>query len=495
MTHPSGSLSKASNTGAGREAHAKLSLAVALLGFFVITLDALVVSVALPAIAVSVGGGISGLQWVIDGYTLMFAALLMFSGTMSDRIGARKSFALGLFLFVASSVACALAPDLVTLVGARLLQGTGAAIMTPASLALVREAYPESAARARAIGIWALGGAVAAASGPLVGGALSLVSWRLIFIINVPVGLAILVLLRRVPTSPLRRVPFDWVGQVTVLLAMVTLIYAVIEGGRMGFDHPIVLAAFATSIAAAATFVVSQTRGRHPMVPPQLVTPRPVAVSIVAGFAFMVGYFGMVFLLSIYLQQERGLNSLETGFVFLPMTLLVSVMNLVSPRAAARFGPRVPVAVGLSMMAVGLASLALAIGAPTVHVMLMAVLIMPVGLGGALAMPAVTAVLLDNVPQEQAGTASAVLNTSRQVGGALAVAIFGALIAHQGLTTGTRSGLLIAAALVLVTTGISLTLDKGPVHAAACSPAAPRGQTAGRPRRPVSGRSQALRRG
>jgi DHA2 family methylenomycin A resistance protein-like MFS transporter len=168
---------------------------VALLGFFVITLDALVVSVALPAISRELGGGITGLQWIIDGYTLMFAALLLFAGGHSDRIGGRRAFGIGLALFVAASAACALAPTIGVLVAARLAQGAGAAVMTPPSLALIREAYQDPAARARAIGIWALGGALASAVGPLVGGSLSLLSWRLIFFVNLPVGLVALLLL------------------------------------------------------------------------------------------------------------------------------------------------------------------------------------------------------------------------------------------------------------------------------------------------------------
>jgi DHA2 family methylenomycin A resistance protein-like MFS transporter len=171
------------------------ALAVALLGFFVITLDALVVSVALPAISRDLGGGITGLQWIIDGYTLMFAALLLFAGSLSDRIGARRAFGVGLALFVAASAACALAPTMGVLVAARLAQGAGAAVMTPPSLALIREAYQDPAKRARAIGVWGLGGALASAVGPLVGGSLSLLSWRLIFFVNLPVGLVALLLL------------------------------------------------------------------------------------------------------------------------------------------------------------------------------------------------------------------------------------------------------------------------------------------------------------
>src|SRR3954454_24538296 len=164
------------------------ALAAAVLGFFVVTLDAVVVNVALPSIRAGLGGGITGLQWVVDGYTLMFAALLLSSGSLADRIGARRAFGLGMGLFVAASVACGAAPTLVLLVLARFVQGAAAAVIMPASLSLISQAYPDAKRRARAVAIWALGGAVASTSGPVIGGLLTLVNWRLIFFMNVPAG-------------------------------------------------------------------------------------------------------------------------------------------------------------------------------------------------------------------------------------------------------------------------------------------------------------------
>ena len=193
-----------STTGSPRRA-----LAAALLGFFIITLDALVISVALPAIRDALGGGISGLQWVLDGYTLPFAALLLLAGTLADRIGARWAFSVGLVIFTVSSAACAFAPTLGVLIAARFVQGAGAAMMTPASLALIGEAYPDPKEKARAIGLWAIGGAVASVAGPLIGGALTALSWRLIFLINLPVGAVTLWLLLGIPHSRRRKRPFQ----------------------------------------------------------------------------------------------------------------------------------------------------------------------------------------------------------------------------------------------------------------------------------------------
>jgi MFS family permease len=189
-----------------------LALAAALLGFFMITLDAVVVNVALPSIRRDLGGGITGLQWVVDGYTLMFAALLS-AGSLSDRAGARRAFAAGLCVFATASAACGLAPGLGALVAARFVQGAAAAVMMPASMALIRQAYADPATRARAVAVWAMGGAVASSSGPVLGGLLTLVSWRLIFFINVPAGALALALLARTERSPHRTAPFDWAGR------------------------------------------------------------------------------------------------------------------------------------------------------------------------------------------------------------------------------------------------------------------------------------------
>jgi DHA2 family methylenomycin A resistance protein-like MFS transporter len=434
-----------------------LALAVALLGFFVITLDALVVNVALPAIGRDLGGGMTGLLWVVDGYTLTFAALLLFAGTLSDRIGARLAFGIGLAMFVAASAACGLAPTLGVLVAARLAQGAGAAVMLPASLALIREAYPDPVQRARAIGVWAIGGAVASAAGPAVGGFVSLLSWRMIFFINLPVGVVALYLLARIPRSPGQQVPFDWAGQVAAVVGMSALIYGLIEGGAMGFSAPLILGAFAVALVALVAFLLAQARGTHPMVPLKLFRSREVAISVSVGFAFMFGFYGLVFLFSLYFQELRGLSPLATGLAFMPMTVLSVFVNPLSARIAERFGPRVPISTGQFLMAAGLLSLCIAAaGAP---IGLLATLTIPVGLGAALAIPTVTALLVNSVPAELAGTASGVLNTCRQIGGALSIAVFGTLIAQrESFLSGLRISLVIAAVLLIATASASLLL-------------------------------------
>lgn len=446
-----------------RDAGAGAALAVAALGVFVVTLDALVVNVALPSIGRDLGGGITGLQWVVDGYTLMFAALLLSAGALADRIGARRAFGVGMVLFVAASASCGLAPSIGVLVAARLAQGAGAAVMMPATLTLIRETYHDGARRARAIALWSLGASAASAAGPVVGGFLTLLSWRAIFFINLPVGVVALVLFARVPRSPRRAAPFDWVGQVAAVLGMGALTYGLIEGGADGFTAPQVVGMMALAVVALAAFLVAEARGTHPMLPLELFRSRAVTISVVGGFTFTVGFYGLVFLYSLYLQQLRGLSPLAAGLTFVPMTALTAVVTLLAPRVAARFGPRVPIAGGQVLIAAGLLSLCAAAAAGA-SIWLLAAFSILVGFGGALAVPTITALLLGSVPAERAGTASGMLNTFRQFGGALAVAVFGALVAHrETFLQGLEVSLVIAALLLLLTAAISLLLKAHPV--------------------------------
>jgi EmrB/QacA subfamily drug resistance transporter len=417
--------------------------------FFVITLDAVIVNVALPRIRADLGGGIVGLQWVVDGYTLMFAALLLSSGSLADRTGAKRALTYGMVLFVLASAACGAAPGLGFLVAARFVQGAAAAAMMPASMALLGHAFPAPIRRARAVAVWAMGGAVASSAGPVLGGLLSLASWRLIFAVNVPVGAVALALIARTDATSLQRTPFDWVGQITGVLGMGGLTYGVIEAGVLGFTDPRVLTALGVAVVGTAAFVVSQMRVPHPMVPRGLFRARNAATPVLIGFTFMVGYYGLPFALSLYLQQVRGLSPLGTGVVFLPMMLVGLVLTPFAPRIVRRVGGKTVIVAGLISMVLGLCVLAFITG--TTPLPVVGALMVLVGLAGPLVMPPTTAILLDSVPADRGGVASGVFNTSRQVGGALAVAVFGALLAHGAFMSGLRASLLTAAVVALVT--------------------------------------------
>jgi MFS transporter, DHA2 family, methylenomycin A resistance protein len=437
-------------------------LGAALVGFFMVTLDAVIVNVALPDIRRELAGGMSGLQWVVDGYTLMFAALLLSSGSLSDRLGARRAFGAGMVVFVIASATCGLAPSLGLLVAARFVQGAAAAALMPSSTALISRAYPDPVRRARAVALWSMGGVAASVSAPVLGGLLTLVSWRLIFFVNVPAGVAALGLLGRTARSPRHGVPFDWAGQVTAVLGMGGLTYGAIETGAAGITAPRVLAAFAVAVVALAAFVALQARGRHPMVPLDLFRSRTVTVTVVVGFAFVAGYYGLPFVMSLYLQQLRGLSALDTGIAFLPMMATGAVLTPFIARLAERLGAHTLVTSGLICMTAGLTVISqLPASAP---VAVLSLLMMLVGVAGPLVMPPVMTLLLHAVPARQAGVASGVFNTSRQAGGALAIAVFGALLADRAtFLHGLRMSLLIAAAIALAAAAISRVLS-GPGH-------------------------------
>ena len=428
---------------------ARVALVLASLGFFLITLDILIVNVALTTIGRELGGSTSGLQWVIDAYTLLFASLLLFAGNLSDRIGAKRAIGWGIGGFLVASVACAVAPTLGALIAARAVQGAAAAIMLPASMALIREAYPDPRERTHALGIWAVGGAVAGAVGPILGGALTTLDWRLVFGINLPVCVVMLVMLTRVRSSPRRPSRFDPAGQVLALLTLAGLVFGLIEGGAVGFGTWYVLTALVVAVLALVGFVVVQARGQHPMMPLDLFRSGGMRIALGIGFAFMVGNFGSVFVLSLYLQQHLGLSPLLAGLVFLPSAAFAIAGNIVSGSLANRFGARVPVVAGLTTMVLGL--VVVIVLAPTDSWVAVAVCSILTGAGGSVAMPPATSVVLASVPAERSGTASAVFNTFRQAGGAVAIAVFGAFLADRAdFVTGTQLSFVVAGAVILV---------------------------------------------
>jgi MFS transporter, DHA2 family, methylenomycin A resistance protein len=442
-------------TAAREPVGARITLLLASAGFFLITLDTLIVNVALAQISRELGGGTVGQQWVVDGYTLLFASLLLLAGNLADRIGAKRAFGIGVTLFGLTSVSCALAPTIGTLIAARAAQGAAAAVMLPASMALIREAFPDPGRRARALGVWAVGGAVAAALGPLLGGVLTTLDWRWVFGVNVPVCAAMVALLVRVTTSPTRAVPLDWAGQVLAVTALAGLTFGLIEGGAHGFGSPLVVTTLVVAVASLVGFVIVEGRVAHPMMPLTLFSATGMRIAVVIGFAFMVGWYGTVFVGSLFLQQQLGLPPLLAGLAFLPSALFSVVGNLTSGPVTNRFGTRVPIVAGLTCMVAGL--LGLVLSAPLGSPLLTTVFIIPIGAGGSLAMPPTAGLVLASVEPERAGTASAVFNTFRQVGGAVAIAVFGALIADRSqFTAGLQTSLTIAAALLLATAAISL---------------------------------------
>ncbi|MDA8385305.1 MAG: MFS transporter [Actinomycetota bacterium] len=434
------------------------TLVVAVLGFFVVTFDAVVVNVALPTIRRELGGGITGLQWVVDGYTLMFAALLLTAGSLSDRIGAKRAFGMGLSVFVVASAICGISQSLPMLIIARFAQGGAAAVMMPSSMALVGQAYPNHGRRAHALATWAMGGAIASSSAPILGGLLTLVTWRLIFFVNIPVGAVALLLLAGTPTSPERSAPIDWLGQVLAVAAMGGLVFGAIEAGAWGLGSWPVVASLSLATFGIVGLVIAEQRVNRPMLPPALVRLPAVRIASVIGFAFMAGYYGLPFMLSLYFQQLRGVSPLWTGVLFLPMFVIGLLLTPFSSRLAERFGTRVVVGGGLLTMTLGMVLMGLVVS-PATPDWVLSVLMILVGIGGPLVIPMTTAHLLREAPASEAGTASGIFNSGRQVGGALAVAVFGALLADRAsFVHGQRVALFTAAALLILAFSASLRI-------------------------------------
>ncbi len=447
----------------GSSSGSKAALILASLGFFLITLDVSIVNLALPSIDRSLGGGTSTQQWVLDGYTVFFAALLLCFGNLSDRIGAKRAYVLGIALFGVASLLCAVAPSVVALIVARCAQGVTAALMLPASMTLIREAFPEPSSRAKALGVWAAGGAVASAAGPVLGGVLSSWDWRLIFAVNVPVCAGMLVLGSRVRRSPRTAVPFDWAGQILALVALGSIIYALIEGGAIGYGDPLIVGLLVVGVVALVAFVLVQARVAYPMMPLGLFRAGPMRVAMFGGFTFIFAWFGSVFVASLYLQQQLHIAPALAGLVFLPSAVLSFFGNLSSGPLANRYGPRFPVILGMTSLVVGLGGLAVL--APSSSVIVVAVCLILIGSGGSVAMPPLAGIVLEYAPAGQAGVASAVSNTFRQIGGALAVALFGVLVASDtgfllGMQISLGAGAVLALACLVVSTTLARSHDQ-----------------------------------
>lgn len=432
------------------------------LGFAVVQLDVSVVNVAVRPIGAALGGGLSGLQWVVNAYTVAFAALILTAGALGDRVGAKRVFTTGFVLFTLASAACGLAPTLPVLIAARAVQGVGAAVLVPCSLTLLRHAYPQPAARARAVGLWAAGASVALSAGPLVGGLLTAtLGWRAIFFINAPIGLVgIALTLRYARETPAARDRgLDVPGQLAAVLTLAALAGAVIEAGARGLGGPVVLAGLAVAALGSVAFVVIEGRRRRPMLALGLFGSRTFSAATTIGLLINVAFYGLIFVLSLFFQQAQHRSALATGFAFAPMTAVVLAANLTAGRLAQRIGAGATIAAGAVLMAAGAIGL-LRVDTATGYGALVAQLI-ALGAGIGLVVPVMTSALLGSVDPSRAGIASGTLNTARQTGSVLGVAIFGALTAGGArLVAGLHLALLICVGLAAAVVALTRLVDR-----------------------------------
>jgi EmrB/QacA subfamily drug resistance transporter len=401
-------------------------------GLFMIMLDNTVVNVALPAIQEDLGVGLAELQWIVAGYALTFAALMLSGGKLADHYGRRLIFVVGLTIFTLASLACGLAESGDVLIGARVVQGAGAALMNPATLSIISATFPAEQ-RGMAIGIWAGVSALALAIGPLVGGLLTdHLDWSWIFFVNIPVGVAavaasFLFIEESRDTSEEQRL--DLPGQVAGGLGLFALTYALIEANSYGWTSGRILGAFAVAAVALALFVWLERVQRAPMLDLGLFRNSTFAGANTVILLVALAMFGVFFFLSLYMQNILGFSAVETGAAFLPMTILIILIAPVAGKTSDRIGSRSLMTVGMVLIAVQLLYFS-RLGVDENFWDLLPGLLVG-GMGMALVMTPSAAAAVRSVPVDKAGVGSAVLNAFRQVGGSMGVAVMGAIIAAE----------------------------------------------------------------
>ena len=405
-----------------------LMLMTLAIGFVMAMIDVTAVNTALSDISVSLAVPLSGLVWVVDGYTLTFAALLMAGGALADRFGPKTVYQGGLSVFILGSVLCALAPSGNALIAARLLQGAGAALFMPSSLSLLTHAYDDQATRARMLGTWSAIVGCSSAAGPLVGGILvHEFGWRSVFWVNVPIGLAGIVLTQMLaPATARHQRALSLLSHVLGVAALAGLSFVLIEGPVLGWISAPVLAAAAATLLAAGLLLRRERAGAHPLLPRALFDTPAFAAANGVGFLINFAVFGQLFLLSLYIQQG-GDDALHTGLKLMPMMAAFAVGNLTSGRITARVGTRPPMLYGL-LVGLGAALLMLAGLRPETPYWLLVIAAMAMNVAIGIAIPGMTATVMLVAGKAHANSAAAALNANRQIGALVGVAAMGAVL-------------------------------------------------------------------
>ncbi|WP_314414450.1 MFS transporter [Streptomyces kroppenstedtii] len=406
----------------------QLVLAICCMSLLIVSLDNTVLNVALPSMQKDLHASLAGMQWTIDAYTLVLASLLMLAGSTADRIGRRKVFMAGLVVFTVGSVLCSLAPNLESLVAFRMIQAVGGSMLNPVAMSIITNTFTDPRERARAIGVWGAVVGISMAAGPLVGGLLvDSVGWRSIFWVNLPVGLAALLLtLRYVPESraPKARRP-DPVGQLLVIALLGSLTYAIIEAPSSGAGKVLVFGGIA--LAALVTLLWYEPRRDEPLIDLRFFRSVPFSGATVVAVSAFAALGGFLFLSTLYLQNVRGLSALDAGLWMLPMAAMTFVCAPLSGRLVGNRGPRLSLLIAGTTMTVS-GVLFAAFEAETANVTLVIGYVL-FGLGFGFVNAPITNTAVSGMPRAQAGVAAAVASTSRQIGQTLGVAVIGAVLA------------------------------------------------------------------
>jgi EmrB/QacA subfamily drug resistance transporter len=408
-----------------------LTLGTMCFALFMAMLDNTVVNVALPSIQRHLGSGVSGLQWIIDAYTLVFASLMLSGGTLGDIFGRKRFFLIGLTIFTAGSLLCGLAPSLSVLIAGRAVQGLGAAALLPGTLSILTNTFHDARERAQAIGIWAGVSGLALALGPLVGGALvDRFGWQSVFFLNVPIGVvALIVALLAVKES---RSPegrrLDLPGQALAIVALGSLTYALIEANNYGWTSATILGLFCTAAVALAAFLWVEVRSPSPMLQLKFFRNPTFAAAVACAGIISFGMFGMFFFMSLFFQSVQGYTPFQAGLRTLPATGMIVIVAPLAGRLVGRIGSKIPMAVGLAMNALSMCIFT-TIDPGTSYAHIWPPLLLA-GVGMSLVMTPMTAAVMSAVPRERAGMASATSNASREVGGVFGIALLGAIVTH-----------------------------------------------------------------
>jgi len=434
------------------------------MSLFIVGLDSTIVNVALPSIGRELHAAVSGLQWTIDAYTLVLASLLMFSGSTADRIGRRRTFQAGLAVFTAGSLLCSLAPGLGWLVAFRMVQAVGGSMLNPVAMSIITNTFTDRRERAQAIGVWGGVFGLSMAMGPVVGGALvDSAGWRGIFWVNIPVGIAAIVLAALfVPESKAERARRpDPVGQLLLIALLATLTYAIIEGPSAGWGSPLIIGLFGVAAAALAVFVPYELRRADPLLNPRFFRSAPFAGATATAVTITAALGGFLFLNTLYLQDVRGFRALTAGLYLLPMALAMAVCSPLSGRIVGRRGARIPMVIsGVALIVSGVLLTRLTAASGT-SLLFTAYMIFGIGLG--LVNAPITNSAVSGMPRQQAGVAAGVASASRQVGQSLGVAVMGSVLSgnlqggmRAGFVAASRPGWWIVAACGLVTLILAL---------------------------------------
>ncbi len=434
------------------------------LSLLIVSMDATIVNVAIPAIRSDLVATPSQMQWVVDIYTLVLASLLILAGAAGDRFGRRKVFQIGLGIFAFGSLLCSIAPDIHTLIGARLVQGLGGSMMNPVALSIISQVFYRPVERARALGIWGSVVGISMALGPVVGGLLiHVVGWRAVFWINLPICVAAILLTAKfVPesrSSTMRDI--DPIGQMLAVVALFGTVFALIEGPVLGWTDPVLLTIATTALLALLAFLRYETRRKDPFIDLRYFRSVPFASATATAVCAFAGWAAFLFMMSLYLQGERGYSPMATGFIYLPIAIGALVFSPLSGRLVGRFGSRPSLVISGAMITS--AAVMLLFLTPSTPVWVMLSIFAAYGIGFAMINAPVTNAAVSGMPRDRAGAASAITSTSRQVGVSIGVALCGSVAGaalaatHVGFTEAARPLWIINVVLGLVITVLAVT--------------------------------------